>query len=154
VAPGVGPALDWSVGGTPDLSLDKGVTMLSLGGRTGYFSTGQAKGDGRQASHWKDNTYAGGALCSNATKVPIGILDPTSGRCEQLAVTGMDLAAFDAIGWNLDFDVLNRGYYRTTEQIYNGVFGVPEPATWSMMIMGFGLLGARMRRRQPATASR
>ncbi len=153
VAPGFGPALDWSVGGTPYFSLDKGATMLSLNGRTGLFSTGQAKGDGRQASHWKDNTYAGGALCSNATKTPIGILDPTAGRCEQLAVTGMDLAAFDAMGWNLDFDVLSRKYARSTKDIYNGITGVPEPATWSMMIMGFGLLGARLRRRRPATAA-
>ncbi|QDZ08977.1 PEP-CTERM sorting domain-containing protein [Sphingomonas panacisoli] len=27
------------------------------------------------------------------------------------------------------------------------VSGVPEPATWAMMIMGFGLIGAAMRRR-------
>jgi hypothetical protein len=25
---------------------------------------------------------------------------------------------------------------------------VPEPATWAMMIMGFGLVGSAMRRRQ------
>ena len=29
-----------------------------------------------------------------------------------------------------------------------GIGGVPEPATWSMMIMGFGLAGAAMRRRK------
>jgi hypothetical protein len=29
---------------------------------------------------------------------------------------------------------------------------VPEPATWAMMIIGFGLVGAAMRRRQPAAA--
>ena len=28
---------------------------------------------------------------------------------------------------------------------------VPEPATWLMMIMGFGLVGAAMRRKQPST---
>jgi hypothetical protein len=27
---------------------------------------------------------------------------------------------------------------------------VPEPATWAMMIVGFGMMGASMRRRQPA----
>ena len=27
--------------------------------------------------------------------------------------------------------------------------GVPEPATWLMMIVGFGLIGAAARRRQP-----
>jgi len=29
---------------------------------------------------------------------------------------------------------------------------VPEPATWSMMLMGFGLAGAHLRRRRPALA--
>lgn len=29
--------------------------------------------------------------------------------------------------------------------------GVPEPDTWAMMIMGFGLLGVAARRRRPAT---
>jgi len=150
VAPG-GPFLDWSTGTASYFSLDKGATMLTLGGNTGLFSTGQFNGDGRQASHWKDNTYAGGALCSNATKTPIGILDPTAGRCEQLGVTAMDLAAFDAMGWNLDFNVLGHGdYFRSTADISRGYFGVPEPATWAMMVGGFGLLGARLRRRRPA----
>jgi hypothetical protein len=30
---------------------------------------------------------------------------------------------------------------------------VPEAATWLMLIIGFGLIGARMRRRQPVVAS-
>lgn len=29
--------------------------------------------------------------------------------------------------------------------------GVPEPASWALMIIGFGALGAAMRRRRPAT---
>lgn len=34
-----------------------------------------------------------------------------------------------------------------------GVGGVPEPATWAMLILGFGAIGARLRRRQPAPAA-
>lgn len=30
--------------------------------------------------------------------------------------------------------------------------GVPEPATWAMLILGFGLVGTAARRRRPATA--
>jgi hypothetical protein len=146
-------ALDWSVGGTRYFSLDQGATVFGLGGRQGYFSTGQYNGDGRQASHWKDNTYAGGADCSNPTVSPIGILDPTSGRCEGLAVTAMDLAAMDAMGWNLAFDIFeHENYHASTSSIYQGHYGVPEPATWAMMIMGFGAIGATVRRRRAAPA--
>jgi len=159
VAPG-GPFLDWSTGGSAYFSLDKGATAFSLGGNTGFFSTGQFNGDGRQASHWKDNTYAGGTLCSNATKTPIGILDPTAGRCEALGVTAVDLAAFDVMGWNVAVNVLGQGkgdYFASTSAIYQGNFGggVPEPATWAMMIFGFGMTGGvvRARRRKLATVS-
>ena len=34
-----------------------------------------------------------------------------------------------------------------------GTGAVPEPASWAMMIAGFGLVGASMRRRRPAVAS-
>ena len=150
VAPG-GPFLDWSTGGSAYFSLDKGATMFTLGGNTGLFSTGQFNGDGRQASHWKDNAYAGGALCSNATKVPIGILDPTAGRCEELAVTAMDIAAFDVMGWNTRVNVLaHPEFYASTAAIFRNSFSVPEPSTWAQMILGFGALGglARSNRRR------
>ncbi|MES2461831.1 MAG: NF038122 family metalloprotease [Armatimonadota bacterium] len=76
--------------GVPDLtqgaesyfSIDKGTTNL------GDFSTGPYDGDGRQASHWKDNQG-------------IGVMDPTAGPGELLTLTATDLRAFDAIGWNL-----------------------------------------------------
>jgi hypothetical protein len=33
--------------------------------------------------------------------------------------------------------------------LFFGTFsGVPEPATWGLMILGFGLVGGAMRRRQ------
>jgi hypothetical protein len=63
-------------------------------------------------------------------------------------VKGLDLAAYDAMGWNLNFDVLNNlGYNRNTAQIYVQALGVPEPASWALMIAGFGLAGFAMRRR-------
>jgi hypothetical protein len=39
----------------------------------------------------------------------------------------------------------NAVLYRTT------VAGVPEPGTWAMMLLGFGAMGASMRRRRPTT---
>jgi hypothetical protein len=39
-------------------------------------------------------------------------------------------------------------YYSDGRLTYAGAGGVPEPTTWALMIMGFGLLGAALRRRQ------
>lgn len=105
--------IDWTAGtGSKFFTVDKCATT----GPT--FSTGEVHGDGRQASHWKDN-------------LGIGIMDPTAGNGELLAITENDLRAFDAIGWNRAVPA-----------------AVPEPATWAMMISGFGLVGAAARRRR------
>lgn len=51
------------------------------------------------------------------------------------------------------FDVWGNGaylYFNTTSdtvRLFSSITAVPEPATWAMMISGFGLAGAAMRRR-------
>jgi hypothetical protein len=90
-------------------SLDGGNTNLN--GAT--FSTGSTFGDGRQASHWKDN-------------LGLGIMDPTAGTGELLAISENDKIAFDAIGWNL-------------------AAAVPEPSAYALF--GMGLVGLALRRR-------
>ncbi|MEG3124847.1 NF038122 family metalloprotease [Sphingomonas sp. GB1N7] len=130
--------LDWSTQNVPYFSIDGGVSQLFGDSR---FSTGTLNGDGRQASHWKDS----------AAGVPqLGILDPTSGRGQLQEVTALDLAAYDAIGWNISFDVLaNSGYRYTTAQAFRQfAVAVPEPTTWGMMILGFGMVGASARYRR------
>lgn len=129
--------LDWSTQNTPYFSIDGGLTQLFGDSR---FSTGTLNGDGRQASHWKDS----------ASGVPqLGVLDPTSGYGQMQEITALDLAAFDAIGWDVKFDVLgNPGYRYSTAQAYRQfATAVPEPATWLSMILGFGLIGGALRRR-------
>ena len=141
--------LDWTTGGDKFFSIDGGLSELF---GNSNFSTGAFNGDGNQASHWIDNEYLPreGAPCSRVSTSPIGIMNPTFGFCEAGSVTGLDLAAFDAMGWDLDFNILaNSGYQFTTAEAF-AAFGVlapvPEPATWALMIAGFGLVGAAMRR--------
>jgi hypothetical protein len=133
---GANTTLDLSVGGDKYFSVDGGKTALF--GNT--FSTGRYNGDGQQASHWADT-----AGCN----VGNGILDPTFCYGQTGYVTGLDLAAYDAMGWNLSTDALT---YSTTSTatIYNqfAVPAVPEPATWAMMVLGFAMIGGTMRRRQ------
>jgi hypothetical protein len=126
--------LDLSVGGQKYFSIDGGKTALF----DNTFSTGRYNGDGQQASHWKD---APGCAIGN------GIMDPTFCYEQTGYVTGLDLAAYDAMGWNLSTDALT---YKTTStaQIYSQfAASVPEPTTWGMMLLGFAFVGATMRRR-------
>ncbi len=171
LAPGTGEALDWSVGnsatatdnlrGRPFFSFDGATKGLSAyGGDAGYFSTGQTNGDGSQASHWMDTPYYAlpnstpTARCSAPVRPSRGILDPTFARCETGIITSLDLAAFDAMGWNVKYDVLsNIGKTFTSAQARNGIGAVPEPATWAMLITGFGFVGSAMRRRRTGFAS-
>jgi hypothetical protein len=51
----------------------------------------------------------------------------------------------DNMGWSFNF-VLNN-----VSASYVDVGAVPEPATWAMMIGGFGMVGGAMRRRRVST---
>ena len=76
-------------------------------------------------------------------------MDPIVGLCAEqgIEVTAQDLGMMDALGWTLAVDVLAHPDYRfTTAQVYRLANVVPEPTTWALMILGFGLTGAAMRR--------
>jgi hypothetical protein len=75
-------AVDLTAGtGAKYFSLDNGTTNIAA------FSTGTDLGDGRQASHWKDD-------------LGLGIMDPTSANGELLVIRNNDAQALDTIGWN------------------------------------------------------
>lgn len=126
--------LNWAPGEETYFSIDGGATEF-LGNAN--FSTGDFNGDGRQASHWK-----GPGGCTGL----IGIMNPYLCDGFNSVVTANDLGAFDAIGWDISFDVLqNPNYTANTRDIFRQFAPVPEPSTWLQLILGFGLLGAFMR---------
>lgn len=131
-----GAGLDWSVGADAFFSID-GKSAY----QNGYFWTGAYNGDGWQASHWKDNIPGFPQL---------GMMDPTVAYGQMGRVTSLDLAVFDAIGWNIDYDVFNSTRSFTTRDIY--LAAVPEPSTWALLIGGFFMTGAMVRRRRAAVA--
>lgn len=127
-APGT---LDFHTGGTKYFSIDGGATALF--GNT--MSTGQYNGDGRQASHFKDAVGCSGQL---------GIMDPTFCYGQMGEVTGLDMAAFDAMGWNLSVDAMTMRTLRTAD-IY-----VPEPSSYALMFAALGMMGVVTRKRKSA----
>jgi hypothetical protein len=90
------------------------------------FATGQIRGDGNQASHWKDNQS-------------LGIMDPTTAPGEQLTITALDLTAFDVIGWNLTSTPTVSAPSAPT---------VATPAPASALVFAFGLAGLGCARRR------
>ncbi len=142
-------AFDITWGGTPYFSIDGGATQVF--GRSG-FANGS---DDHQPSHWKDSasTRESGS-CTVVVEAQIGIMDPTGGACQEGIVTAQDLALFDAIGWDLNMDILaNPDYQKFTSQIlqdYLDVTAVPEPGSWAMLAAGLGFAGMALRRRRGA----
>jgi hypothetical protein len=89
--------LDVRVGGSPYFSVTGGATSLAS------FSTGATHGDGWQASHFGPNQ--------------VNLMRAFVGNGQSYDASAADLAAFDAIGWNL-------------------AVAVPEPATYALMLGG------------------
>ena len=77
------------------------------------FSTGFTSGDGRQASHWKDDVSTG---------LYIGIMDPTLSYSTVERITTADLRAMQDIGYDL---------------------AAPEPGTWLLVLAGTAILWRR-----------
>ncbi|PVX28702.1 NF038122 family metalloprotease [Sphingomonas pokkalii] len=131
--------LNWAFNQPSYFSIDGGATVFQ---GDSYFSTGENFGDGWQASHWKAP-----GTCTGL----VGIMNPYT--CDGFGdeITSADLALFDAIGWNVNVNVLaNSGYKVTSSQVYSAFFAggpVPEPSSWTMLILGFGAIGGAMRYR-------
>jgi hypothetical protein len=126
-APGT---LNMRTGGSPYFSIDGGQTALM----NGYFSTGRYNGDGNQASHWKEEPFCG---------VGLGIMDPTFCFGQMGFVTGQDLAAYDAMGWNLSVDALRYAGESSADIARR----LPEPGTWALLIGALGLMAASRRKK-------
>jgi hypothetical protein len=139
-------AWDITYAGNPYFSIDGGTEYLNNAG----FSAGP---DGFQTSHWREGARIhDGVNCTVLLEAQVGILDPTGGLCQMGIVTAQDLAIMDAMGWNLNTNILNNPtYQKLTSRILQDYIdyagAVPEPTTWVMMIGGFGLIGGTMRRR-------
>ena len=120
----------------PYFSVDGGATALF----GNLESRGQFNTNSYQASHWRSSVIAGQPY--------LGIMDAVGRNDGDFAVTALDIAAFNAIGWDTSVDALiDPTYAALTGDIYSAST-VPEPASWALMIGGFGMAGTALRRQR------
>lgn len=106
-------------------------------------------------SAWNDGATLTVVGLSGATTLfsSTAVLDTTGPTFLTFNWSGIDTVRFSIAG-----GVQNRGlggggdYFAVDDLSISVAAAVPEPASWALMIAGFGLVGAAMRRRVAATA--
>ncbi len=140
---GTGPYVGWFHGDNPTVTPDPTVTFHFSGAPTI-----------NEIKIYVDNSGVGGVV-SPASILIDGVNRPFSGPAS--GTVGL----IDFTGLNLTGGLHTIRFYQPNTSDWTFVsevdfFGgsVPEPATWSLMLAGFGGLGAALRsRRRPATAA-
>ncbi len=104
LAPSIWDIFRFRPGGLNAGVFNSGNRVQLAGGEQVYFvgdtelplstsTSGGAGGDGRQSSHWKDNSLIG---------TYSGVMDPTASSGERLTITGNDLTALNYMGYRIN----------------------------------------------------
>jgi CHRD domain/PEP-CTERM motif len=126
------------------------LTGLSLFGHLHCCSTASATG--AQAIDFSENPGFQLGVNTGSFDITYDLLDPTTYTAAFLAAGGgTAIGARDRLLNNLNN---NLGYFNIHSTVFRAgelrgqLAGIPEPASWGMMIVGFGLAGGAMRRRR------
>jgi hypothetical protein len=130
IDPDFDPLYDWGSGDV--LDLERGFTTITAGADFGFdfgnpeiiFGSGVVSIDG-------DGIDVDAVLVGQPTFNFFGVVGATG------PIT---------INWNGGLGIIDNF------SVASGTAGIPEPATWALMIAGFGLVGAAARRRRPLAA--
>lgn len=141
-----GAGLMMIVNGAPDANTwvwrETGITVAQ--NTTYFFSTWVASSHPANPAHL-DFAINGSVIGTLTASPTTGLWQQFYGTWNSGSATTADLALVNdnTIRFGNDF-VLDDIAFGTSRP------GVPEPATWTMMIVGFGAAGAMLRRRRPA----
>ena len=101
-----------------------------------------------------NSTYSGGFFTATATDLLFNFDQPPSSL--RFQATAFDYGFYclncfgntESLGDGFGFyGNVNRQGIVSIAQAQGGIGAVPEPATWALLILGFGMVGAAMRRR-------
>ena len=108
-----------------------------------------------------DPTITSGTFSFANSTGPTGLASDTApggcGNCASLiAFRNGGAFSFDSLLVHMTLDQLTPSPFRIDSasinyQLSGAVASVPEPATWAMLIAGFGMIGAQLRRRRART---
>jgi CHRD domain/PEP-CTERM motif len=126
------------------------LTGLSLLGHLHCCSSRTA--NGAQAIDFSENPGFQLGVQSGSFDLTYDLLNATTYTAAFLAASGGTArGARDRLFGNLNNGL---GYFNIHSTVFRGgelrgqLAGIPEPASWGMMIVGFGLIGGKMRRRR------
>jgi hypothetical protein len=92
-----------------------------------------------------------GHLGTNTVTIPLGLVFDTWSLAVEIETTGATGPAQSLLPWPGQAPEI----YKPNDLVYRADVGgvIPEPATWAMMIAGFGLVGGALRRRRTAAVA-
>jgi hypothetical protein len=130
----------------------RNLTGLSLLGHLHCCASTTA--NGAQAIDFSENPGFELGVRNGSFDLTYDLLDATTYTAAFLAASGgTALGARDRLFSNFNNGL---GYFNIHSTVFRGgelrgqLAGIPEPASWGMMIVGFGLAGGAMRRRKSA----
>jgi hypothetical protein len=127
------------------LTVTTGESLLS-----GTFLGSVFSGYG-SAGNIIDSNLGGGLVSYNNSSLIT--FDPTADEGLSVGLTSITPIAIVTAGQLANFTAVSQGEFAANFTVNGGGGGVPEPATWAVMLAGFGGLGMALRSRRSKVAA-